>query len=147
MILLQKILHFVMIFKVGLPSLNAFFSGPKSPNDKVSVLIRKRITCRFQKSSYFWFLSHFCRSYSCLKHRGVFFGTPCKYVNIHYEGILWFAEDQRKLFTDDSTQSKETCNMKLELLDFFCLKTTVLAEKLFCPADQRSTADSTFGTC
>ena len=74
----KKILHFVMIFNVGLPSLNAFFSGPKSPNDKVSVLIRKRITCRFQKSSYFWFLSHFCWSYSCLKHRGVFFGTPKK---------------------------------------------------------------------
>ena len=71
-----------MIFKVGLPSLNAFFSGPKSPNDKVSVLIRKRITCRFQKSSYFWFLSHFCRSYSCLKHRGVFFGTPCIYTHL-----------------------------------------------------------------
>ena len=39
-----KILHFVMIFKVGLPSLNAFFSGLKSPNNKVSVLIRKRIS-------------------------------------------------------------------------------------------------------
>ena len=25
-----------MILKVGLPSLNAFFSGPKSQNDKVS---------------------------------------------------------------------------------------------------------------
>ena len=29
-------------------------------------------------------------------------------------------------------------------IDFFRLKTTVLAEKLFRPADQRSTADSTF---
>ena len=35
--LLQKILHYVLILKVGLPSLNAFLSGPKSPNDKVSV--------------------------------------------------------------------------------------------------------------
>ena len=49
----KKILHFVFILKVGLPPLNVFFSGPKSRNDKVSVLIRKRITCRFQKSSYF----------------------------------------------------------------------------------------------
>ena len=78
--LLPKILHILMIFKVGLPSLNAFFSGSKSPNDKVSVLLRKRITSRFQKSSYFWFWSHFCWCYSCLKHRGVFFGTPCIYI-------------------------------------------------------------------
>ena len=29
-----KILHFVMNLKVGLPSLNAFFSGPKNQNEK-----------------------------------------------------------------------------------------------------------------
>ena len=52
--LLQKILHFVMILKVGLPSLNAFFSGPKSQNEKVSVPISKRITCRLQNSPYFY---------------------------------------------------------------------------------------------
>ena len=52
--LLQKILHFVMILKVGLPSLNAFFSGPKSRNEKVSVPISKRITCRFPNSPYFY---------------------------------------------------------------------------------------------
>ena len=52
--LLQKILHFVMILKVGLPSLNAIFSGPKSQNEKVSVPISKRITCRFPNSPYFY---------------------------------------------------------------------------------------------
>ena len=40
----------VMILKVWLPSLNAFFSGSKSWNDKVSVPIRKRITCRLEGS-------------------------------------------------------------------------------------------------
>ena len=45
---------FVMILKVGLPYLNTFFSGLKSQNDKVSVPIRKRITCRFQNSPYFY---------------------------------------------------------------------------------------------
>ena len=34
-------------------------------------------------------------------------------------------------------------NLQLLTIDFFRLKTTVLAEKLFRPADQRSTADST----
>ena len=50
----QKILHFVMILKVGLPSLIAYFSGPKSQNEKVSVPISKRITCRFPNSPYFY---------------------------------------------------------------------------------------------
>ena len=49
-----KILHFVMILNLGFPSLNAFFSGPKSQYDKVSVPIRKRIKCRFQNSPYFY---------------------------------------------------------------------------------------------
>ena len=64
----QKLCHFnswnrrkdfLTWFKIRLPSpsLNAFFSGPKSLNDKVSVLIRKTVTCRFQKWFYFWFLS------------------------------------------------------------------------------------------
>ena len=68
---------FVMILKVGLPSLNAFFSGSKSWNDKVSVPIRKRIKCRLQNSPYFYSWCHFYGSYDHLKHGVVFFGTPC----------------------------------------------------------------------
>ena len=68
---------FVMILKVGLPSLNAFFSGSKSWNDKVSVTIRKKITCRFQNTPYFYSWCHFYGSYDHLKHGVVFFGTPC----------------------------------------------------------------------
>ena len=66
-----------MILKVGLPSLNAFFSGSKSWNDKVSVPIRKRIKCRLQNSPYFYSWCHFYGSYDHLKHGVVFFGTPC----------------------------------------------------------------------
>ena len=72
----KKILHFIMIFKVGLPSLNAIFSGPKSPNDKVSVLIRKRITSRFQNSPYFYFQCHFYGSYDHLNMGPLFLGHP-----------------------------------------------------------------------
>ena len=35
---------FIMILKIGLPSLNLLFSGPKSQNEKVSVLIGKIIS-------------------------------------------------------------------------------------------------------
>ena len=69
------ILHFVMILKVGFPSLNAFFSGPKSQNDKVSVPIRKRITCRFQKSPYFYSQCHFYGSYDHLNKGLLFWDT------------------------------------------------------------------------
>ena len=74
--LLQKILHFVMILKVGLPSLNAFFSGPKSQNEKVSVPISKRITCRFPNSPYFYSQCHFYGSYDHLNMGPLFLGHP-----------------------------------------------------------------------
>ena len=47
---LEKYIFLDMILKVGLPSLNPYFSGPKSQNDKVPVLIGKIIACRFQNS-------------------------------------------------------------------------------------------------
>ena len=67
---------FVMILKVGLPSLNAFFSGSKSLNDKVSVPIRKRITCRLENPPYFYSWCHFYGRYDHLKHWVVFLGHP-----------------------------------------------------------------------
>jgi len=42
---LEKKTFFIRIFKVKLPSLNLFFSGPKNQNDKVSVLIGKIMAC------------------------------------------------------------------------------------------------------
>ena len=62
----------LLIYFVGLPTLDSIFSAIKSPIKKILMLIRKRISWIFQKLPYFWdtlytkiFLDDFDFLFSC----------------------------------------------------------------------------------